>query len=179
QQDVALGIARLVFGARLGCRRSADFARTQHVQTYSCGHRPEPPTEIGHRRRIRAAKPEPRLLDGILRLLHRSQDAVGHVAQMQAVCLELLRQPLDVHVGLLAHSHPNGRTTITTTMNVTSANASHIALAARRAARSELGFRAMAWLMARRAYPTAMPATIVAPNATRNQFAWCQAPAAK
>jgi hypothetical protein len=37
----------------------------------------EPAAQVGHRRRVGVAQPEPGLLHGVLRVAHRSEHAVG------------------------------------------------------------------------------------------------------
>jgi hypothetical protein len=81
--------------------------RAQHVQRHARDHGRQPPAEVLHPAGVRAAEPQPRVLDGVLGLAERSADPVGHRPQVRTVLLELVDQQV-----LLCHvSSPLGRVT--------------------------------------------------------------------
>src|SRR5581483_10293736 len=66
--------------------------------------RRQPRAEVLDLARVGAAHPQPRVLDGIVRLAERAEHAVGHRTEMRPVLLELPGQPfLLVQVTSLPH----------------------------------------------------------------------------
>jgi hypothetical protein len=71
-------------------------AGVQHVEAHSGHHRRQPSPEVLHPTRVGAAEPEPRFLDGVIRLGQRAEHPVGHRPQVGSVLLEPLRNPVVV-----------------------------------------------------------------------------------
>jgi len=72
--------------------------RAQHVEADPGGDRRQPATEVLNLAGVRSARPEPRLLHGVVRLAQRAEHPERHRPQVGPVLLEPLRQPL-----VLAH----------------------------------------------------------------------------
>ena len=74
--------------------------RLQHVEADSADDGGEPAADVPDVVRVGATQPQPRLLDGVLRLADRTEHPVGDGLEVAAVALELLCAPaLLVHVG--------------------------------------------------------------------------------
>ena len=77
-------------------------ARAQHVQADSRDHRRQPAAEVLDPAGVRAAQPQPALLDRVIRLVDRAEHPEGQRAQVPAVGLELVGQHVvSVHCHIL------------------------------------------------------------------------------
>jgi hypothetical protein len=79
-----------------------DRPRAKLVEADPRDDRGQPASDVLDAAGVRAGEPEPRLLDGVLRLARRSQHPVGDRAQARPVLLELPRQLLVVDHAILA-----------------------------------------------------------------------------
>jgi hypothetical protein len=70
------------------------LARAEHVQRHAGDDGRQPGREVLDLPRIRAVEPEPRLLDGVVRLAQGAEHPIGHGPQVRALLLESLRQPV-------------------------------------------------------------------------------------
>jgi hypothetical protein len=88
QQRFALGVVipggglRPVRGRGLQGLLAARFAAPQQVEADAGGHRCQPPLQVVDVVVVRTAEPQPRLLDGVLRLGARAEHAVGDRPQV-------------------------------------------------------------------------------------------------
>ena len=100
QQGLLLGIhARLgahdrVRHVGLEGRLAPRPARPQHVEADPPDDRRQPGPQVLDLAGVRAAQADPRLLDGVVGLAHRAEHAECHAAQVGAVGLESLGEPV-------------------------------------------------------------------------------------
>ena len=76
-------------GASRRVRRDAEL-----VQADATDDRGQPGAQVLDVARVGPAEPDPGLLDGVVRLAQRAEHPVGHAAQVRAVRLEALGQPV-------------------------------------------------------------------------------------
>ena len=105
EQRLLLGIgSRLRAHDRIGDvgferRLAPGLPRSEHVQGDPSDDSRQPGTQVVDVARVRAAQPDPRLLDGVVGLGQRAEHPVGDAPQVRAVRLEALGEPvLVVHV---------------------------------------------------------------------------------
>lgn len=100
EDSLVFGIGRLVgFGHGRGellVERvfAAGVAGAQHVEADARDHGGQPSAKILNFAGSGAAKAQPRLLDRIVGLVQRAENAVGDATQVSAVLFELFRQPV-------------------------------------------------------------------------------------
>jgi hypothetical protein len=71
-------------------------ARLQDVQAQPRHDRGQPRLQVLDRARVRAAEPQPRLLDGVVGLARRAEHPVGHRRQAGSLPFEALGEPVDL-----------------------------------------------------------------------------------
>ena len=91
---------------------AAGPARAQHVEGDPADDRGEPGGKVVDLVSVGPAEAQPRLLDRVVRLRRRSEDAVGDATHAAAVLLESSRQPCRV-VSLVSHLIPFSRSGVT------------------------------------------------------------------
>ena len=75
-------------------RFAARLARSQHVEADPPDDRRQPGPQVVDIARVGAAQADPGFLDGVVRLGHGAEHPIGDAAQVGAVCLEALGEPV-------------------------------------------------------------------------------------